>query len=348
MNNATTSLINRLDNPTAFLEASSRLLMQSPMLGINTPGDAFVLAWLCLSEGISPLEFSKRYHLIGGKLTMRADYMHAAFRIAGGRIHWVNTGEDGIEAVGDFYADKDAEPVRVAFNIEDARKLLGRNAKHNCDAIDAPGSGWTKDRGAMLRARVISKGIRMVAPEVIAGVYTPDELETIGPAAPESPAIPPRVVEPAVIAAASRPPLPRGDDAIAYIIDRAKAAPAAAPPAPSPPPLPKPVETITYVMAPEPQAAPAPAPAPTPEPTPAPAEATSPEDDGHLPTTNELLQELVALGTMLPNADRTGTISKAELAASFCKAANVKKPADATREQVRKAIAIARNALGKT
>ena len=313
MNNATTSLINRLDNPTAFLVESGRILQSSQMLGVHNPGDAFVLAWHCLSEGISPLEFSKRYHLIGGKLTMRADYMHAAFRNAGGRIHWVNTGEDGLEAVGEFYADADAEPVRVAFTIEDARKLLGKNAKHNCDAIDAPGSGWTKDRGAMLRARVISKGIRMVAPEVIAGVYTPDELETIAPATPEPPVVVARVLE-----------------------------------------SPKPVESLTYVMAPKPQAtpaaAPALAPAPQPEPTPppAPAEAASPEDDGHLPTTNALLQELVALGTMLPNADRTGTISKAELAASFCKAANVKKPADATREQVRKAIAIARNALGKT
>ena len=315
MNTPTTSLINRLDNPTAFLVESGKILQSSQMLGVHNPGDAFVLAWHCLAEGISPLEFSKRYHLIGGKLTMRADYMHAAFRIAGGRIHWVNTGEDGMEAVGEFYADEDAEPVRVSFNIEDARKLLGKNTKHNCDAIDAPGSGWTKDRGAMLRARVISKGIRMVAPEVIAGVYTPDELETIAPAAPESPAIPPRVVEPAVIAATS------------------------------PPPLPKPVETITYVMAPEPQPA---ASATAPAPTSAPAEATISEDDGHLPTTNELLQELVALGTMLPNADRTRTLTKAELAASFCQAANVKKPADATREQVRKAIAIARNALGKT
>ena len=55
MSTPTASLINRLDNPTAFLEASARLLMQSPMLGITAPGDAFVLAWHCLTEGISPL-----------------------------------------------------------------------------------------------------------------------------------------------------------------------------------------------------------------------------------------------------------------------------------------------------
>ena len=307
MNNATTSLINRLDNPTAFLEASSRLLMQSPMLGINTPGDAFVLAWHCLAEGISPLEFSKRYHLIGGKLTMRADYMHAAFRIAGGRIHWVNTGEDGIEAVGEFYADEDAEPVRVSFSIEDARKLLGKNAKHNCDAIDAPGSGWTKDRGAMLRARVISKGIRMVAPEVIAGVYTPDELETIAPAAPESPAYSPRVVE-------------------------AQAPRALESPAP-------------VVIA---ETAPQPTPAPTPEPTPAPAIAEAPASDDNAPVSNALLQELVALGTKLPNADRTGTLTVKEVGEKLCAAAGVAKPADATIGQVRTLIERIRNALGKT
>lgn len=305
MNLPITSLINRLDNPTAFLEASSRLLMQSPMLGINTPGDAFVLAWHCLAEGISPLEFSKRYHLIGGKLTMRADYMHAAFRNAGGRIEWLNTGEDGIEAVGNFYAEDEDKPVRVSFSIEDARKLLGKNAKHNCDAIDAPGSGWTKDRGAMLRARVISKGIRMVAPEVIAGVYTPDELETIAPAAPESPAYPPRVVE-----------------------------------APAPRALESPAPVVIA------ETAPAPAPAPTPEPTSAPAEASASDDNS--PVSNALLQELVALGTKLPNADRTGTLSVKEVGEKLCAAAGVAKPAEATMGQVRTLIERIRNALGKT
>ena len=303
MNNATTSLINRLDNPTAFLVESGKILQSSQMLGVHNPGDAFVLAWHCLSEGISPLEFSKRYHLIGGKLTMRADYMHAAFRNAGGRIEWLNTGEDGIEAVGNFYAAHEDEPVRVAFSIEDARKLLGKNAKHNCDAIDAPGSGWTKDRGAMLRARVISKGIRMVAPEVIAGVYTPDELETIAPAAPESPAYPPRVVE---------APAPRALEAPAPVVI---------------------AET-------------APQPTPAPTPTPAPAEASASDDNA--PVSNALLQELVALGTKLPNADRTGTLTVKEVGEKLCAAAGVSKPADATMGQVRTLIERIRNALGKT
>ena len=307
----TASLINRLDNPTAFLEASARLLMQSPMLGITAPGDAFVLAWHCLTEGISPLEFSKRYHIIGGKLTMRADYMHAAFRAAGGRIDWVNTGEDGIEAVGNFYADADSQPVRVAFSIEDARKLLGKNAKHNCDAIDAPGSGWTKDRGAMLRARVISKGIRMVAPEVIAGVYTQDELETIAPTPAESPAIPGRVVEAQAVIPAAAP--------------KALEAPAPAP-----------------VVIPE-----APTATPAANPTPVAAEATA-ENDEQLPATPQLLQELVALGTKLPNADRTGTLTVKEVGEKLCAAAKVSRPQDATCGQVRTLIARIRGALGQT
>lgn len=315
MSTPTASLINRLDNPTAFLEASARLLMQSPMLGITAPGDAFVLAWHCLTEGISPLEFSKRYHIIGGKLTMRADYMHAAFRAAGGRIDWVNTGEDGVEAVGNFFADEDAEPVRVTFSIEDARKLLGKNAKHNCDAIDAPGSGWTKDRGAMLRARVISKGIRMVAPEVIAGVYTQDELEAAAPAPAESPAFPGRVVE-----------APKALEAPAPVA-RALEAPA---------PAPLPVQTDPH-------------PTPIPEPLrPAAATVEVPADDTNKPTTNELLQELVALGTKLPNADRTGTLTVKEVGEKLCAAAKVSRPQDATCGQVRTLIARIRGALGQT
>jgi hypothetical protein len=203
------NLLSRLDNPAAFIAQMAEMLYKSPIVGLSTPGDAAVLAWHCLANSIDPLEFSRRYHVIGGKLSMRADYMHAAFRAAGGRIEWINTGDDGQAAVGDFYdTDGSEKPVRVTFTIEDARRLLGRNAKHNCDFIDVPGGQWTKDRGAMLRARCISKGLRMVAPEVVAGVYTPDELETITTAPPAAiemapPAAPARLTTtPAVIEAA--------------------------------------------------------------------------------------------------------------------------------------------------
>lgn len=293
------NLLQRLDNPGAFIAAMSDLLHKSPITGLATPGDAAVLAWHCLANNIDPLEFSRRYHVVGGKLAMRADYMHAAFRAAGGRIEWIATGDDGQQATGDFYEHADAKPVRVSFSIEDARKLLGRSEKHKCDAVDVPNSGWTKDRGAMLRARVISKGLRMVAPEVIAGVYTPEELETISvsagaPDAPriaESPAVPPRMIE---AQATALPPVP------------------------------------------------APAAIVTPAPTPAPA----PEDDGELPTTTELIQELMALATKMQKPDGS-PLTVAEVSQKLCAAAGVAAPTDAKRWQVRKLIAKVRDALSK-
>lgn len=55
-----------------------------------------------------------------------------------------------------------------------------------------PKSAWETDPGAMLRARVITRGVRIVCPGVCAGVYTPEELEDAGHTAPDTPPTPPR------------------------------------------------------------------------------------------------------------------------------------------------------------
>lgn len=163
------AIYQKIDNPMTAITELGKLFQTSQIMGVSTPGDGAVLALTCMCEGITPLEFAKTYHIINGRPSMRADMMHAKFREAGGKIQWKNLGDDGklAEAVFEF----DGQSIPVAYTIEDARAVVG-------DKVDKPDSNWRKDRGAMLRARLITKAVRILAPELIAGVYTPEEIES--------------------------------------------------------------------------------------------------------------------------------------------------------------------------
>jgi hypothetical protein len=157
----------RMADPLVAIETLGKAFQQSQLMGVTTPGDGQVLALTCMCEGITPLEFSRTYHIINGRPAMRADMMHAKFREAGGKVEWKNVGDDGkrAEAVFSF----GGQSLTVAFTIDDAVRMLG-------EKIKKPGSNWASDPGAMLRARLISKAVRILAPEIVAGVYTPEDL----------------------------------------------------------------------------------------------------------------------------------------------------------------------------
>jgi len=165
----------RIENPLQAIQELGKAMHQSAMLGVTTPGDGQVLALTCMCEGITPLEFARTYHIVDGKPTMRADAMHAQFRQAGGKVEWRETGDDGKRASAAFSFG--GQTLELSFTIDDAARMVG-------DKLKKAGSNWQKDPGAMLRARLISKALRMIAPEIVAGVYTPDEIESTQPEKP--------------------------------------------------------------------------------------------------------------------------------------------------------------------
>ena len=167
----------KIDNPMSAIAELGKMFQQSQIMGISTPGDGAVLALTCMCEGITPLEFARTYHIINGRPSMRADMMSAKFRAAGGKVKWINLGDDGKKAEADFTFD--GQTLNIGYTIEDARAVVG-------DKVDKTDSNWKKDRGAMLRARLITKAVRIMAPELIAGVYTPEELEDSGVTTPST------------------------------------------------------------------------------------------------------------------------------------------------------------------
>jgi len=162
----TTSIYDRMGDPLLAIEKMGAWLAKSKMLGVETPEQGIVVAMTCMQERITPLEFRRRYHVIKGTPSMRADYMLAAFQSAGGRIHWDRTDDEEAQLTLTHPVHApDGFTVVVAMAKLEERKLITEQ--------------YRKFPRQMLRARAASEGVRAVMPGINFGTYTQEEPEQI-------------------------------------------------------------------------------------------------------------------------------------------------------------------------
>ena len=171
-------MYDRISDPITAIEKMGEWIASSGMLGCTKVEQGKLIAWQCAAERKTPFDFRREYHIINGSLSMRSDAMLAGYRARGGKVVWKQFDSKAAVALWTF----DGNSCEISFTTEDAKLAGLLPAK--------PGSGWAKDPSAMLRARCISKAIRMLAPEVVAGIYTPEENEDFQPAVTEVPVAP--------------------------------------------------------------------------------------------------------------------------------------------------------------
>jgi hypothetical protein len=158
-------MYSKISDPITAIEKMGEWIASSGMLGCTKVEQGKLIAWQCAAEKKTPFDFKREYHIIGGSLSMRSDAMLAGYRARGGKVIWKQFDTKAAIALWTY----DGNSCEIGFTEQDAKLAGLLPAK--------PGSGWAKDPSAMLRARCISKAIRMLAPEVVAGVYTPEENE---------------------------------------------------------------------------------------------------------------------------------------------------------------------------
>lgn len=161
MSHPSQSLIDRIPDP---IEASLKLgecVAKSGMFGCQNIGQGVVIAFHCLQSGMPLLDFQAMYHLIDGKPSKKPEAMLAAFVGEGGKFEWMADGESGTATI----RLGDCPPF--SYSIEEAKQA----------GLVKPKGGWEKNPKAMLRARCVSGAMRMYAPHLVVGVYTPEELE---------------------------------------------------------------------------------------------------------------------------------------------------------------------------
>jgi hypothetical protein len=110
----------------------------------------------------------RRFHIVEGRLTQRADAMLAEFKAAGGRVRWIQWDDEAAKAEFEYQGDK----LENVFSWEMAQK-----AKYPFKSDGGIKANWAASRPDMLRARLITKTLRMLAPDIVAGIYTPEELD---------------------------------------------------------------------------------------------------------------------------------------------------------------------------
>lgn len=158
-------LYNKLNNPIEAIDRVGEIFAKSGMFGCDRLEQGKVLAMICLAEQKSPVEITRDYHIVDGKLSKKALAALADFRRKGGKHKWIKTGdetpinEDAREAIGEFSFEGNS--ITQRFSIADAKKA----------GLIKPRSAWEKSPSNMLRARVISNAVAMLAPEIYAGDY---------------------------------------------------------------------------------------------------------------------------------------------------------------------------------
>ena len=156
--------------PVADIEKMAVAIAKSKMFGMKTSDEAFALMLIAQAEGMHPAIAARDYHVIQGRPTLKADAMLARFQTAGGKVSW-DTYTDQ-EVTGTF-SHPAGGSLKLTWTFAQA-KSIGLTSKDN----------WRNYPRAMLRARVISEGIRTVYPGCVVGTYTAEELEDI-PAPPK-------------------------------------------------------------------------------------------------------------------------------------------------------------------
>lgn len=145
--------------------------------GITTPAAAFTIIVAGRELGLTAMQALRSIHIIKGKPTLSADLILALVKRnpACKRFHMLKSTDTEAMYVTERVGEESTE---MSFTMKEAQQaqLLGND-------------NWKKYPKAMLRARCIAALARAVYPDVVLGIYDPDEL------APEVESAPPTRVQ---------------------------------------------------------------------------------------------------------------------------------------------------------
>lgn len=146
--------------PVQEVEKMAQAICKSGLFGMKRPEEAMALMLIAQAEGRHPALAARDYHVIQGRPALKADAILARFQESGGKVEWLQLTDEVCEA---RFTHPQGSAV-ISWDLARAKKaeLGGRDM-------------WKKYPRQMLRARVISEGVRTVFPGVVVGVYEVEE-----------------------------------------------------------------------------------------------------------------------------------------------------------------------------
>jgi hypothetical protein len=179
----------------------AKAVADSRMFGVESQAQALVLMLLCQAEGLPPIMALRRYRIIDGEPSFRADALQGEFE-KDGAILWHQRDEKMCAAT--FFRKKAQVDAEAVIRAKDRFKRL----KANQDATDLAQvdeitilrtiedaiekrvamrwdrtaskwvikHSWQQSPRQMLHARCLTEGVRAINPGLVAGVYIEDEI----------------------------------------------------------------------------------------------------------------------------------------------------------------------------
>lgn len=139
--------------------------------GLNTAEKVFVALQWGHELGLTPMVAVNNIAVINGKPTLSADIMCAVVKRSPeyGGIKWLEMSDKKAECeITRILPNGEKETQKSCFTIEDAQNagLAGRDV-------------WKKYPKRMLKHRCLSYGLKDMFPDLLAGLYDPEEMESV-------------------------------------------------------------------------------------------------------------------------------------------------------------------------
>ena len=162
-NTQLTTQVNTQSVALGDMQVMASAIVKSGLFGMKTPDQALALMIVATAEGRHPGSVASDYHIIQGRASLKADSMLARFQQSGGRVEWHDHTNEKVSAT---FSHPAGGSLRIDWDMARA-KAAGLGGKDN----------WRSYPRQMLRARVISEGVRATFPAVLNGMYTPEEVQ---------------------------------------------------------------------------------------------------------------------------------------------------------------------------
>jgi len=177
------SVYQRMADPMSAVKELGGAIAKSQMFGADTESQGMILALHCLVKQCDPLSIVQSHHLMRGKLSLKSEEMLARVVKAGGDYQIIEHSPEAAEIVISYKGRK----FRERFTWDEAKQepfvyrgtatdVLPHLLAGRFDKISL-GNNYATPRRRMqhLWARVVSDAVRVIAPDLIAGNYTPEE-----------------------------------------------------------------------------------------------------------------------------------------------------------------------------
>jgi hypothetical protein len=133
--------------------------------GMKTTEQAMALMLLAHAEGMHPAIAARDFDVINGRPAKKAEAMMRDFMRSGGKVEWHELSDAVAEAT---FSHPQGGALRLKWDMDRAKKA------------ELGGKGmWLKYPRQMLRARLISEGVRTVFPLATSGMYSAEEVSDI-------------------------------------------------------------------------------------------------------------------------------------------------------------------------